>query len=118
MHEVSASYDHTRPALQRQMARNAELLFWSNLPAAWLAAAIVPHLAFTMAQAAWRLARGRLGPFALGKLDAVRELPRLPARRAARRHLARRLVAPPHFPLTIAPLATSMESSEPSCARS
>src|SRR5438067_1411909 len=31
-HEVSATYDHGSPALQRRMARNAELVFWSNLP--------------------------------------------------------------------------------------
>src|SRR6185437_397518 len=36
LHEVSASYDHTRPALQRRMARNAEILFWTDLPTRWL----------------------------------------------------------------------------------
>ena len=33
LHEVSASYDHARPALQRRMSRNAEILFWTDLPA-------------------------------------------------------------------------------------
>jgi GT2 family glycosyltransferase len=105
LHEVSASYDHARPDLQRRMARNAELLFWSNLPARWLWAAAGPHLAFTLMQAAWRLARGRLRPFVAGKLDALRLLPRLPARRSARAHLARTAIARPHFPFTLAPLA-------------
>src|SRR5262249_45718086 len=31
-HDVSASYDHRRPDLQRRMSRNAEFLFWTNLP--------------------------------------------------------------------------------------
>jgi GT2 family glycosyltransferase len=103
LHEVSASYDHARPALQRRMARNAELLFWSNLPARWLAAAFVPHLAFTLIQALVRLARGRLRPFLLGKWDAVRFLPDLPGRRQLRAHLARPpiAIAPPHFPLRL-----------------
>src|SRR5262249_25528955 len=30
LHEVSATYDHSRPGLQRRMSRNAEILFWSN----------------------------------------------------------------------------------------
>jgi GT2 family glycosyltransferase len=104
LHEVSASYDHARPDLQRRMARNAELLFWSNLPPLHLLAAIGPHLAFTLIQAAWRLARGRLGPFARGKLDAIRMLPSFRSRRAARTRLARSGIARPHFPLTISPL--------------
>ncbi len=33
LHEISATYDHAHPALQRRIARNAELVFWSNLPA-------------------------------------------------------------------------------------
>jgi GT2 family glycosyltransferase len=105
LHDVSASYDHRRPALQRRMARNAEILFWTSLPAPWLLAAIAPHMAFTTTQAAWRLARGRLRPFLLGKLDALRELPTFRTRRSARVQLAQAAVAPPHFPFTIAPLA-------------
>src|SRR6185312_481448 len=71
LHEVSASYDHGRPALQRRMSRNAEVLFWTNLPAGWIAAALVPHLAFVLGQAVWRFLRGRARPFLLGKLDAL-----------------------------------------------
>jgi GT2 family glycosyltransferase len=101
LHEGSASYDHARPALQRRMARNAEVLFWTDLPASWLVAAVVPHLAFTAAQGLWRLARGRAGPFMLGKLDALRELPRFAARRRLRAELAHSAVAAPHFPLKL-----------------
>jgi O-antigen biosynthesis protein len=99
LHEVSASYDHARPALQRRMSRNAEILFWSNLPMRWLLAGTVPHLAFTLGQGLWRLARGRFRPFILGKWDALCILPSFPVRRKLRAHLAHRSVLPPHFPL-------------------
>lgn len=105
LHEVSASYDHQNPELQRRMARNAELLFWSDLPAGWLALALVPHLGFTLAQALARLAQGRLGPFVRGKLDALALIPGLRARRQACRLLARSAVAAPHFPISVAPLS-------------
>ncbi len=98
-HDVSATYDHTSPSLQRRMARNAEIVFWANLPGPWLALAIVPHLALVILQAAWRLARGRLRPFLLGKLDALRTWPAIKARRELRARLARKAVAPPHFAL-------------------
>ncbi len=104
-HDLSASYDHGSPALQRRMARNAEILFWSNLPTRWLLAAAVPHLGFTMAQGLWRLARGRHRPFALGKLDALRQWRTLAGRRRLRADLARAPVGCPHFPLSIAPVA-------------
>ncbi len=70
-HDISATYDHGSRALQRRMARNAEFVFWANLPAALLAAALIPHLGFVAIQALWRLVRGRLGPFLLGKCDAM-----------------------------------------------
>ena len=71
-HDISATNDHRSPALQRRISRNAELVFWWNLPARSLAIAAIPHLAFILGQAAWRLARGRLRPFLAGKLDAAR----------------------------------------------
>jgi GT2 family glycosyltransferase len=105
LHEVSASYDHGKPALQRRMSRNAETLFWSNLPSAWLAAALIPHLVFILAQGLWRSLRGRGKPFLQGKLDALREIPSFRARRRARADFARHAVARPHFPMTIAGFA-------------
>jgi len=105
LHEVSASHDHARPALQRRMSRNAEILFWSNLPLPWLLAAAAPHAAFTLAQGIHRLANGRARPFFLGKLDAIRALPSLLRRRRARLDLARSAVARPHFPIGLAPIA-------------
>jgi len=101
LHEVSASYDHNRPSLQRRMSRNAEILFWTDLPLPWLCAALVPHLAFVFAQALWRLARGRARPFLMGKVDALREAPSFRQRRALRIHLARSPNARPHFPIKL-----------------
>jgi GT2 family glycosyltransferase len=106
LHEVSASYDHARPDLQRRMARNAELLFWSDLPLGLIALAFWPHVAFTAAQAAWRLLRGRLRPFLAGKLDAWRMLPAFRTRRADRLRLRRAAIRAPHFPVSLAPLAS------------
>jgi GT2 family glycosyltransferase len=99
LHDVSASYDHAKPALQRRMSRNAEVLFWTDLPASWLIPAIVPHLAFTALQALWRLFRGRSRPFILGKMDALRDLPNFARRRKVRVDLAQAPIAAPHFPL-------------------
>lgn len=104
LHDVSASYDHTRPDLQRRMARNAEYLFWTDLPALWITAALLPHLAFTLAQALARLARGRARPFLAGKLDALRDWRSLAGRRRLRLDLARDGLSPPHFPLKLNPL--------------
>jgi GT2 family glycosyltransferase len=99
LHEVSASYDHGSPALQRRMSRNAELVFWSNLPTRLLTWAIVPHVAFVAAQAAWRLARGRLRAFAAGKRDALLAWPQIRERRRRRVAIARTAIRPPHFAL-------------------
>ena len=104
LHEVSASYDHGKPALQRRMSRNAEVLFWSNLPLPWLAAAILPHLIFVVAQGLSRLLRGRGKPFFLGKVDAIRALPSFRDRRRFRTDLARSAIARPHFPLAFSAL--------------
>jgi len=105
LHDISASYDHARPDLQRRMARNAELVFWSNLPAGRLALAIVPHLGFVALQMVARLARRRLRPFLLGKLDAARAAGAIRLGRSLRRDLARSAVARPHFPITAWPAA-------------
>jgi O-antigen biosynthesis protein len=103
-HDLSASYDHSSPALQRRMARNAELLFWSNLPLSWLVAAALPHATFTIAQGLWRLARGRHRPFVAGKLDAFRQWHTLRGRRRLRADLRRSSLASPHFPFSITPV--------------
>ncbi|CAN5612867.1 N/A [soil metagenome] len=101
LHEISASYDHARPELQRRMSRNAELLFWSNLPLSWLLAAIVPHLLFLVLQGSWRLLRGRARPFLQGKLDVLQGIKSIARGRELRVDLARSPIARPHFPLRV-----------------
>jgi GT2 family glycosyltransferase len=96
-HDVSATYNHGNPVLQRRLARNAEFVFWTNLPGGLLGLALLPHLAFVVAQGLWRLARGRLRPFVLGKCDAIRAWREIQARRVNRAELARQAVAAPHF---------------------
>jgi GT2 family glycosyltransferase len=96
-HDVSASYDHRSPSLQRRMSRNAELLFWTNLPGRLLVLAIVPHLVLLIVQALWRAARGRLRPFLLGKVDAARSWRDIRSRRRDRRALASKALSRPHF---------------------
>jgi GT2 family glycosyltransferase len=105
LHEVSASYNHARPELQRRMARNAELLFWSNLPLPWLAFAAAPHLGFCCAQAFWRCAKGRLRPFLNGKYDALFAAPSYRVRRAQRLALARGASHRPQFPISVVPFS-------------
>ncbi|WP_435010146.1 glycosyltransferase family 2 protein [Tundrisphaera lichenicola] len=104
LHDLSASYDHGSPSLQRRMARNSEILFWSNLPIPWLVLAAIPHAAFLMIQGLWRLARGRPGPFLWGKVDALRLWPTLAPRRRFRADLAKNPIARPRFPIDLAPI--------------
>jgi O-antigen biosynthesis protein len=99
-HDISATNDHRSPALQRRIARNAELVFWWNLPARSLWLAAIPHIVFIAAQAGWRLLRGRPGPFVAGKLDAVRVWRQILDRRRLRADLAHAAIARPHFALS------------------
>lgn len=106
LHDVSASYDHASPSLQRRMARNAEILFWSNLPTAALCAAVIPHFLFLGCQAGLRLARGTHRAFVQGKRDAWVLLKKdLGKRRRDRRELAGMAFSPPRFPLQVVSLA-------------
>ncbi len=99
-HDVSASYDHGSPSLQRRMSRNAELLFWSNMPAGALVLAVMPHLLFLIVQGLWRTGRGRPWPFLRGKVDAIFCCREILARRRDRRRLAGTAPCRPHFALS------------------
>ena len=98
-HDVSATYDHGSPNLQRRMSRNAEFLFWTNMPGRRLVIALVPRVFFLAAQTFWRLARGRLRPFLQGKLDAAVAWREILTRRRQRGTLAREAQFRPHFHL-------------------
>lgn len=99
-HDISATNNHKSPALQRRIARNAELIFWWNLPARSLLLAAIPHLAFIAMQAGWRMLRRRPGPFLAGKLDAARAWREVLARRRLRADMAHSALARPHFALS------------------
>jgi GT2 family glycosyltransferase len=99
-HDISATNDHRSPALQRRIARNAELVFWWNLPRHSLILAAIPHLAFVALQAGWRLLRGRPGPFLAGKFDAALVWRAILERRRVRSELAHSAVNRPHFALS------------------
>ena len=105
LHEVSATYDHGRADLQRRMSRNAEFLFWANLPGRWLAAAVLPHVGMLTFQVAWKASRNRLGPFLRGKLDAWRRLGAIRERRREVRRFGASATSPPRFPITWAPVS-------------
>jgi GT2 family glycosyltransferase len=105
-HAISATFDHARPGLQRQMARNAELVYWANLTRTWLVISVIPHAGFVLAQGMARLIRGRFGPFWQGKRDAFKVLGRdLTGRRRLRIDLARVATRRPSFPLRVNPLS-------------
>jgi GT2 family glycosyltransferase len=107
LHEISATYVHTSAELQRRMARNAEIVFWSNLPTLNLLAGLAPHAAFTLTQLAWKAVRGQAMPFLQGKIDALHLQGEIARRRHGRIDLGRRALRGPHFPLALAPLRAS-----------
>jgi GT2 family glycosyltransferase len=108
-HEISATYNHSRPGLQRQMARNSELVFWSNLPSSRLPLAILPHAVLLLAQATWRIVHLRFLPFFLGKLDAIRSVSHIRERRKLRADLAKSSIGPAHFPMGLGTLESVLD---------
>jgi GT2 family glycosyltransferase len=99
LHEVSATYDHTSPALQRRLSRNAERLFWSNVPLRWMPLAVPAHLGFLTLQGLRNAALGRFRPWLLGKLDAMGQGAEIVSLRQNRGQLARAAGNRPHFRL-------------------
>ena len=75
----------------------------------------MPHLAFLALQGAWRLARGRLRPFLLGKCDALMAWPEIKARRTNRAELAARALRRPHFALGSGSLQDVRNHLEKTC---
>ncbi len=102
LHDLSSTYDHADPSLQERMARNAEVLFWSNLPIGRLLVAAIPHAAFTLLQAAYRGLQGRHRPFLRGKVAAARAWSTIGPNRKLRADLARTAIHRPRFRLRVA----------------
>jgi O-antigen biosynthesis protein len=103
-HDVSATYDHQAATLQRRLARNAEIVFWANMPRSLLAPAVCAHAGLLAGQSIWKLARGRFVPFALGKYDALCAWRAINERRRLRMDLAGKAIAAPHFALGVGSL--------------
>ena len=80
-HDVSATYDHGSPALQRRMARNAEIVFWANLPLAAAGAGDRPPSGVRGAARGLAAGPRPAAAFLLGKCDALRAWPEIKARR-------------------------------------
>lgn len=70
-HWVSRSHQVRSRPLQHQIARNSELLFWTNLPTLQLLAFALPHLAYVLVQLGWKGLRGDFGPWFAGKCSAI-----------------------------------------------
>lgn len=87
-HRVSASYGK-RPGRQllEQQAQNEERVFWRNLPAGTLPAALPRHLAVLAAKAWRRWLAGGLAPFLAGRLRILSEVPDLVRHRQALKNL-------------------------------
>jgi GT2 family glycosyltransferase len=90
LHHVSATYDHHLPQLQRRMARNAEVIYWTRTNWPQRVAGAIPRLAFLTLQLIHRLATRRARAFLLGKLDALRMLALRPNQSLPRPHFAQR----------------------------
>ncbi len=100
-HDVSATYDHCAPGLQRRLARNAEIVFWANMPRGLLIPAVCAPRRLACRPSDVEVGAGRFVPFALGKYDALRAWRAIHERRRLRADLARKAIAAPHFALGV-----------------
>jgi len=82
-HGAGKTYGANPARRIRNSARNSETVFFSCMPAALLVRCIPRHVAAVFAQAVLRAWQGRLTPFVLGKLDFLRHIPFVLARRRA-----------------------------------
>jgi GT2 family glycosyltransferase len=74
LHRASSSYGKPRRFLLEQQSCNEERVFWRNMPARRLAAALPRHLAVLAAKAWKRWNEGSLAPFLCGRLRLLGEL--------------------------------------------
>jgi len=87
LHRLSASHGLPGRRLLAQLSRNEERVFWRNVPARSLPAALPRHL-LVLAGKAWRRWReGRLTPFLCGRLRLIAELPAILRHRRQLRRL-------------------------------
>jgi GT2 family glycosyltransferase len=77
LHHVGASHGRPRRHLLEQQSCNEERVFWRNVPAGRLAAALPRHVAVLAAKAWRRWGEGALAPFLCGRLRVLGEVPDL-----------------------------------------
>jgi GT2 family glycosyltransferase len=74
LHHVSSSHGVPDRRLLEQQSRNEERVFWRNLPACELVAALPAHLAVLAAKSFRRWREGNFIPFLRGRLSLLREI--------------------------------------------
>lgn len=84
-HHLSASYNPRGRRYHFNSARNAEIVWWANLPARLIFRYLPAHLAFLALQLAHKTIQGSGGPYVSGKLAALGKLGHI---RMKRRFLA------------------------------
>jgi GT2 family glycosyltransferase len=94
LHVGSATYASVKAGVVRNIARNEELVFFTNLSGPALLAGIFPHAAFQSVRLLRHIATGRWRPFWKGKTEALISIQRILERRAFARSLGPRRGSP------------------------
>lgn len=80
-HHVSASYDAGSWNYHFRSSRNAEVVYWSNMPGSMLLRHLPAHILFLLFQAIFKLRQGRLAAWTAGKVAFLARLPYALSRR-------------------------------------
>jgi hypothetical protein len=88
-HRLSSTYDPHGWRYHFNSARNAEIVWWSNMPAGLRRRYFLAHLGFLGAQAANKLRQGCLLPYLAGKWATLRHVAHIHQKRAQIERLAR-----------------------------
>jgi GT2 family glycosyltransferase len=88
-HQGSASYGRQPERVVQLIARNEELVFWTNLRLGELLLGLLPHAGFQLIRTVRKALAGQLGPFLRGKREALGLLRWVLRQRRELRRLAR-----------------------------
>ncbi len=88
-HHLSSSYDPHGWRYHFNSARNAEIVWWSNMPAGLRRKYLPAHLGFLGAQAANKLLQGCLLPYLAGKWASLRHVAHIRRKRAQNEDISR-----------------------------
>lgn len=81
-HHLSSSYDPAGWRYHFNSARNAEIVWWSNMPTRFRRKYLLAHLCFLAAQGANKLRQGRFLAYIAGKWAALRHVAHIREKRA------------------------------------